>query len=67
MLPADNVVQLKREARVFFMDETILAASACALSHFDSKGLADITGHEEVEYCRAWHEGSGEPLPWPFS
>lgn len=58
MLATDDVVNLVREAGVFFVDEAILTTPSRALGNLRSYFLVDITRHERR---------SGGHAPLPFS
>ena len=46
MLPADNMVDLVRKARVGFMNQTVFATMIGTPGYFDTDFIADVTGHE---------------------
>jgi len=47
MLPADNMVDLVRETRVGFMNQTVFSAMIGSPGYFRTDFMADVTGHEK--------------------
>jgi hypothetical protein len=47
MLAADNVVELKRESCVLFVNQAILTAVSRSPGNLNSQRFADITGHRQ--------------------
>ena len=46
MLPADNMVDLVRKARVGFMNQTVFATMIGSPGYFDADFIAVVTRHE---------------------
>ncbi len=57
VFPANDVIDLVREASVFLVDQAVFTAVARATSHFGAERVAEVSGHER---------GFGAPSPWPF-
>jgi hypothetical protein len=47
MFPADNMVDLVREASICFVNQTVLATMIGSASYFDTDLRTDLTGHEK--------------------